>query len=266
MKFAIRDDDTSYFTKPEELERAYDFVERGAISLSVVPSTVYSHKDTVFPYGEAKQCGGYFDISENTELVEYLREGYKNGRYDILLHGFSHEYKQVDGEWISEMLWKDQERLDSELAEGKARLETLFDCSISVFVAPNNHMGKRGIAAIEKLGMDFSGIIGFFDRRLSLRYVLNFISRWGYRFFKKIQSPLVYNYGRHKEMCAHGAGSLTRLKRIYHECKKHDVPFVVYTHYWSLNAKPEQKELLREIYKYVINDGAELVPLSDCFR
>ena len=69
MKFAIRDDDTSYFTSPAELERAYDFVDRGAISLSVVPNTVYCHKDTVYPYGDKKGCPGYFDIAENEELV-----------------------------------------------------------------------------------------------------------------------------------------------------------------------------------------------------
>ena len=37
MKVAIRDDDTSYFTKPKDLQRAYDFLnEDDCVSLSVV--------------------------------------------------------------------------------------------------------------------------------------------------------------------------------------------------------------------------------------
>lgn len=52
MKFAIRDDDTCFFTKPSDLEKAYDFIDKGCISLSVVPYTVPIHKDDVFPYGE----------------------------------------------------------------------------------------------------------------------------------------------------------------------------------------------------------------------
>ena len=47
MKVAIRDDDTSYFTKPKDLQRAYDFLnEDDCVSLSVVPYTVPVHRDT----------------------------------------------------------------------------------------------------------------------------------------------------------------------------------------------------------------------------
>ena len=95
MKFAIRDDDTSYFTAPEELEKAYDFIKEGCISLSVVPNTVYTHKNTVFPYGKDNLCGE-FDISRNKELVDYLKQNKKENRYDILLHGYNHEYKLVN--------------------------------------------------------------------------------------------------------------------------------------------------------------------------
>ena len=74
MKVAIRDDDTSYFTKPKDLQRAYDFLnEDDCVSLSVVPYTVPVHRDDVFPYG--KEIGmGYYDIAENTELLEYLKK------------------------------------------------------------------------------------------------------------------------------------------------------------------------------------------------
>ena len=106
MKFAIRDDDTAYFTRPEELERAYDFLEKGPVSLSVIPFAVPCHEKGVRPYGEDIPFG-YYPVGENPELVSYLR---KND-YDLMLHGYSHEYRQIDGTWYPEMRWKDENRI-----------------------------------------------------------------------------------------------------------------------------------------------------------
>lgn len=51
MKVAIRDHDTSYFTKPKDLQKAYDFLnEDDCVSFSVVPYTFPIHRDDVFPY------------------------------------------------------------------------------------------------------------------------------------------------------------------------------------------------------------------------
>lgn len=43
---------------------------------------------------------GYYDIAENTELLEYLKEKYKQGKIDILLHGYSHEYQLNQKKWV----------------------------------------------------------------------------------------------------------------------------------------------------------------------
>lgn len=59
MKFAIRDDDTSFFTRPEELLSAYDFVAEGPISLSVVPRTVPHHEKGVPPPMERGSPPGF---------------------------------------------------------------------------------------------------------------------------------------------------------------------------------------------------------------
>lgn len=44
------------------------------------------------------------------------------------------------------------------------------------------------------------------------------------------------------------------------------MPFVIYTHYWQLNTDEKAKKLIKQIYNYVIKDGAEIVPLSECFK
>ena len=265
MKFAIRDDDTSFFTKPDDLNNAYDFLEEGCISLSVVPFSVPVHKDNVFPYGKDIPYG-FYDLADNNELVEYLKENAKDGKYDILLHGFSHEYKKVDGTWKAEMVWKTPSQLQEEIIKGKQYLEELFNRPVTVFVAPNNAINQNAISVIEGLGMDYSGIIQKNDRKVDGKYILNYVKRWGYRAIKGIPYPGVLDYGMHKELVAFTLDRYDRLVDEYRACKKRGQPFVVYTHYWQVNQDTKIKELLRKISDFVLNDGAELVSLSRCFE
>lgn len=267
MKFAIRDDDTSFFTKPEELEKAYDFVQNGPVSLSVVPYTVPIHRDDVFPYGRENAALPHvsYPLSENTVLVDYLREAVKTGKYDILLHGYSHEYRKVNGQWTAEMKWKDADRLRHELPSGKHLLEELFSTEVKVFVAPNNSIDQNAISVISEMGMDYSGIIQLGDRRITPLYLLNFCRRWAVRAIQKIPYPGVLDYGDHKELVAYTLDSAERLKKEYRSCKRKNAPFVVYTHYWQVNSDPAIKRSLMDIYDYAMRDGAELVRLTDCF-
>lgn len=266
MKVAIRDDDTSYFTRPDDLKKAYDFLnENDCVSLSVVPYTVPVHRNDVFPYGEKIEMGKY-NIAENKELINYLKEQYSQGKVDLLLHGYSHEYQFRNKKWIAEMKWKSEDQLRRELPEGKKHLEKIFDVDISVFVAPNNSIDKKAISVIEGLQMDYSGIIGIGDRKINLSYVVNFIKRWGFRVIKKVQYPGIMNYGKHKELNAYTLDDYERLIYEYHICKHKNVPFVIYTHYWQLNTDEKVKELIKQIYNYVIQDGAEIVPLRECFK
>jgi peptidoglycan/xylan/chitin deacetylase (PgdA/CDA1 family) len=264
MRIAIRDDDTSFFTSPDELEKAYDFIKEGCVSLSVVPSTISVHRDDVFPYGE-NIPKGFYDIENNTDLISYLKTSMESEKYDILLHGYSHEYSKVNGKWTAEMKWKDLDRIDSELTDGKHRLEKLFNRQITVFVAPNNSLDQRAITVIEKLGMDYSGIILHRDRQVNFRYICNYIRRWFVRFQKKIPYPGILDYGKHKELIAYTLDNFERLVFEYEQCKEKNQPFVIYTHYWQLNKDPNTKELLKKIYDYAVADGAEIVPLSKCF-
>ena len=265
MKVAIRDDDTAFFTRPEELKKAYDFLRPGdCISLSIVPFTVPVHKDCVFPYGKDLECG-YYDIANNKELLAYLRKEKARGTYDFLLHGYSHEYRCIDGKWITEMIWKSKAQLQEELQKGKDHLEQLLDCEMSVLVAPNNGIDRKAISVAEKLDMHYSGIIGVNDRSVNVRYIINFIKRWHFRFIKKLQYPGVLDYGKHKELAAYTLDNYERLIRTYEICKQRNAPFVIYTHYWQLNENPQKKQLLTRVYDYVVRDGAQIVPLSQCF-
>lgn len=264
MKFAIRDDDTCFFTSPEDLQEAYDFVLDGCISLSIVPKTVPMHKNNFYPYGNFKF--GYYSLSDNSKLVAYLKEKINERKYEVLLHGYSHEYKCVDGNWKAEMIWKEKSQIEEELKMGKQFLEGILSTSINIFVAPNNAISKKTIDVLEKLGLDYSGIIQHKDRRVTVKYLKNYILRWGYRAAYGIQYGGVLDYGGHLELNAYALDSVKRLKFEYEKCKEKGHPFVIYTHYWSLLNNTVTKKCLKEIYEYVMNDGAQLVPLSECYK
>jgi hypothetical protein len=72
------------------------------------------------------------------------------------------------------------------------------------------------------------------------------------------------DYKTHRELIAYTADGFERLKYEYSMCKKKGQPFVVYSHYWTMQGNSESKALLKKIYEYAIADGAELVSVSEC--
>jgi len=101
--FAIRDDDTCYYTQPEELEFLYKEIwDIAPVSLSVVPFGVALHKDkSPFNVGY-KLNDSPQPLEKNEELVNFLKEQVKGERIEIMLHGYSHKYKNLKGKWIGE--------------------------------------------------------------------------------------------------------------------------------------------------------------------
>ena len=94
MYFCIRDDDTSYFTAPDDLDAAYGEITKwGPVSLAVVPfhragdskgvPEKYRGRWTVHP------------LHENMDLVQYLRTAVAAGRFEIMLHGYYHDERET---------------------------------------------------------------------------------------------------------------------------------------------------------------------------
>ena len=153
MYFCIRDDDTSFFTSPEELEQAYCQISKwGPISLAVVPfhragtskavPEKYRGRSTIHP------------LHENTELVSYLRQRVSEGRFEIMLHGYHHD--EPDGR--REFVWGQD--LARKVAEGRKYLENVLGTSVRVFVPPHNAIGSNGLRAIAKARLHLGCVAG----------------------------------------------------------------------------------------------------------
>src|SRR5215831_3831727 len=90
MYFCIRDDDTSFFTTPEELDWAYGEIScLGPISLAIIPFCRAGPSQ-----GIPEKCRRQWSIHplhENQPLVDYLRARIAEGRFEAMLHGYYHD-------------------------------------------------------------------------------------------------------------------------------------------------------------------------------
>ena len=99
MYFCIRDDDTSYFTSPNELERAYsDITKHGPVSLAIIPFC-RAGRSRGLP-AAARERWSVHPLHENEALVRYLRQGIADGRFEAMLHGYHHDEPDVRWEFV----------------------------------------------------------------------------------------------------------------------------------------------------------------------
>ena len=153
MEFCIRDDDTSYFTSPDELEAVYGEVSvQGPVSLAVVP---YHRAGTSKGVPEHwRKRGTVHPLHENRSLVHYLRDGIAKGRYEVMQHGYYHD----EGDSLPE--FSDRDDLLQRVSRGRKYLEDLFGTMIRVFVPPGNTIGSAGLRAIAREGLHLGGTAG----------------------------------------------------------------------------------------------------------
>lgn len=277
MKFAIRDDDVSYWTKPEEIETVYkNLWQKGIkVSFSVIPFAVQSFN--MGDFNNFYQDDKPTPLHKNKELVEYLREKLKLGEISIMLHGYTHHYRikyknkfllptkenlemvKKSGKkikWVGEYSWGSYKELYERTKIGKAYLEDIFKTKISVFVPPSNDISSDGVKAVYENHLNISGTIHLkkFNRPFNFFSLKNWFKKLLFRFFYSYEYPLVMNYKTHKELASYGlvlGVSFEDIIRQYEFCKKSSSLFVLSVHYWELNQKKELMDIFIKLVEYI---------------
>jgi len=241
MKVAIRDDDTSYFTTPDALTRIYgDVWDRVPICLAIVPFAIGYEQpgipETHWHSGES------MPLHCNLPLVSFLRDLIQSRRATIALHGYTHQDFPDGFEFQSAPDPSDR------IARGRAYLESLLGCRVSVFVPPHNALSKRGLEAVSAAGLHVLG--SFLSFRPSMRpwdwrTPANW---WAIHKYRRAtgrtrRDPLVYpralKYATHAEFGCHSLvpGTTTdALVRQFDEAQRFGGDFCLATHYWEVDA------------------------------
>lgn len=269
MKFALRDDDTSYFTDPARLEAVYhDVWDQVPVSLAVVPKAA-GFPDAAVPehYWRAERS---FPLEENAPLVEFLRAQLKAGRIAVAQHGLTHEDFPGGHEFQA------AGDIEARLLEGRDYLQRVLDAPITVFVPPHNALSKRGLAAIDAAALNLLGSFLYFNPSLRPWDGRTLSNWWRIRAYRsgtgrtkrdRMIYPHVLRYGRHAEFGCYSLVPGTTIEELidgFEEARKAGGHFCVATHYWEVDHV--LKGVLRKLIDYAsqFND-VRFVPAERLF-
>lgn len=273
MKFAIRDDDTSYFTSPEELTAAYGQVWNDIpVSLAVIPYDVPSfHRGIPEKF---RQEAAPVSIEENQPLVRRLRSLAGAGHVNIMLHGYNHLYSVTEEVPFDSVHWQPEftyaDDLRGKVARGKALLEKLFGVRVSSFVPPSNAISSTGLRALAESRLNLAGVAR--PRTLVSANPLNLALMAAVRAHPRYPYS-VRHYIGHKQIQCHSLTPSCKWESLsshLHECARKNGAFVVATHYWEREAThPIERsplgEMLMELIERGRRLGAEFVTVDQIF-
>lgn len=235
MEFCIRDDDTSYFTSPDELEKVYGDISRhGPVSLAVVP---FHRAGTSGCVPERfRMRGTVHPLHENQPLVEYLRDRISKGCFEIMLHGYHHDESDGRAEFTN------RPDLKERVSHGRKYLEDLLGVSIRVFVPPGNTIGAAGLKAIAREGLHLGGTAG-------VRSGWSRIAPATWRTWLRLRRwhssggtgvPWILDLGDHREIAGNPvtpAASFAENGARFQTALSIGGVFCVATHYWEMDAR-----------------------------
>ena len=233
MQFCIRDDDTSFFTTPEDLERAYGEITKwGPVSLAVVPfHRAGTSKGVPERY---RRRWSVHPLHDNAAVVDYLREGAARGRYEIMLHGFNHDEQDRRFEFAG---GKDLAR---RVADGRKYLEDLLQVSVRMFVPPHNAIDRAGLQALAQQQLHLGGVAG-------MRAGWSPLSPKAWQVWVEIRRwqrsggagvPWVLDLGDHREIAGNPLTPLSQTAMnaaTFDAALAMDGAFCAATHYWELD-------------------------------
>jgi hypothetical protein len=239
LRFCIRDDDTNFFTQPEELERVYGpITDKGPVSLAVVPFCRAGDNKAV--PANLRGCGSIHPLHENVALVEYLRQRLAAGRFEIMLHGYHHDEPHGRPEFA------EGHGLDRKVRDGRRYLEDLLGTKVRVFVPPHNAIGRRGLRAVVQSDLHLGGTAG-------VRGGWPVLSRrtWGlwwqlrkWRNGSGLGVPWVLDLGDHREIYGNAVTPLSPLRESQKalDCARElGGVFCAATHYWEWDVASQHR-------------------------
>jgi len=266
MKFSIRDDDTSFFTNPQVLHNIYGEVAQsvpvclacvpfhGVLSRPGIPSTDLGTRLT-------------YDINENAELISYLRESLKLGRFTIALHGYTH----LDSDNRTPEFCGDYDHFHL-LQMGRHHLEASLNCTIQLFVPPHNALNKQSLAALSRSSLSLLGSYNSFMNRVPDRYFLRNIIISYYDRLRCFVSPyaLITPYASNQHYTRHNEHpcvplipgiTFTQLINTYYYLRRISKNFILATHYWELYENPDMLNVLYQFVQFMLNQP-DVLPCS----
>ena len=176
-----------------------------------------------------------YPLHKNRPLVEYLRDGISQGRFEAMLHGFHHDEEHGQPEFAHGF------DLAERVINGRKYLEDLLSTSIRVFVPPHNTIGRQGLRALDRVGLHMGGVAG-----VRGGWPLTSRKTWSlwwklYHWRKSggLGVPWILDLGNHHEIAGNAVtprSSLQRNEATFDQALANGGIFCAATHYWEWDA------------------------------
>lgn len=270
MQFLIRDDDACAITYPEQLVNCYQGIwDHIPVGLAVTPFRIPGdHISVPEPIRGSTQ---HLPLEANQDMVAFFKEARNAGRIDILLHGYDHSTPHGLPEYVggTDLLNKTR--------KGKDYLETVLGYPVDTFVPPNNGIGKEGLEAIIKCGLNLVNLPSLVrpnSRKPHLENIANLLRIRYYRNFKHMKYPHVLRFHDHKEV---GYNSITPTQRLedlliqLENCQAVDGVFIAALHYHAFDSRLASGETVRDALNILLDKahafpGIEFPTYSEMWR
>ncbi|MCB9045598.1 MAG: hypothetical protein H6550_05610 [Chitinophagales bacterium] len=253
MRFAIRDDDTNYYTQPEDLEQCYsDIWSDFPPTLSLISKVKGNWLYWVHQIYKDKQNTDWAawdkdnmpnPIENNNSLVAFLKEKIKERKLDLSFHAKYHRNGDPElpenrsNNYVRGAEFFTTRDLTDEIKEEIAHLNKILDCDISVFTPPQNLLSEMGYKAVLNAGLNLcGGGIPFYKKEKDLKGLYNIAKQLTFKVLhRESDYPRVVRYSNHNEIAYHyPLQPTTRLDTLIYDfdmVRKYNGDFVLSTHY-----------------------------------
>jgi len=289
MRFAIRDDDTNFYTSPEEISAVYsDYWDTIPPTLSVIThvkgnwkfwlSEMYSHRQKM-DWQAWRKDDKVFEIGNNDRLINFLKEKLREGKIDVSIHAVHHRNEDTvlpkarENNYINGAEFYTSRDLTNFLRNGVNYLSALVGKPIMVFTPPQNLLSGKGYQAVvsNKLSVVGGGISFWRKEVTTVHGLRNFAKQFLYKITQPSEDyPFALYFKNHSEVIhhypLHPTTQVQDLIKAFDFVKSKNGDFVLSTHYHEFDEPLTYNKSLtmRQVFKEFMNYVMESTDVHFC--
>ncbi|HRO41806.1 MAG TPA: hypothetical protein PL009_03175 [Flavipsychrobacter sp.] len=261
MRFAIRDDDTNFFTIPEAIQNSYsDVWHLVPPSLCVITKVkgnwpdwvehIYRHKQKT-DWQAWERDNTVHPLDRNKDLVDFLKSCLQGKTIDVCFHAKHHRNDdatlppEVESNYVRCAEYLTTKDRTKEIVEEIEYLSQLLNYKVSVFAPPQDLLSMEGYNSVLKAGLNVcGGGISFLKKQKDTRGVMNLLKQFSFKtIYPNEPYPYVLDYKTHREIPYYYPllpdTTLDELIKHFEMVRRHDGDFVLSTHHAEFNYRME---------------------------
>lgn len=294
MRFAIRDDDTNFFTTPAELENCYaDIWDEFQPTLCLISKVKGNWAKWVHQIYRDKQKTDWqawaddntpHPIENNIALISFLKDKIAANKLDVGYHAMYHRNEdkvlptEMYNNYVRGAEYYTTRDVTEEIKTEVAHLNKLLNTNISVFTPPQNLLSLNGYNCVLKAGLNIcGGGITFYRKQKNLQGLINIAKQLAFKTINRQSDyPKVLKFSSHSEIAYHyplqPGTKLNRLIDDFEMVRKYDGDFVLSTHYVEFDypmvydEKITMKEVLMQFLDYISKYNVQKMSLSQMLK